>query len=366
MSSVPDRGRLLRETLLFDWTRWNPAVAWRSAPALALALTAGIAAGSPGAGLAAAAGAFTTGLGSLQTIGGSCLIPMLLAAVGMAASTFVGMVLGHQSVLFVLAAGVWAGGYALLTSLKGGTSWVGLQCTVFLLVSSAFHTSPRGALGRCALILAGGLLQTLITWAVLRVTKAPCGPDVPDSAPEPGLRDGLATLRHHLSLRTAVGRYSARMALVVMAATEVYRHTGFVTGAWVPMTTLLVVRPDLIQTLTRGTMRVSGTLLGAGLAGVVVEGLHPPPVMLAVLVCAFAWCAFATLNVNYSLFTLNLTAYIVFLLALARLPAATVVQRRAFYTLLGGAIALLAYVDVFWRTRRWIRAERATVAEEAA
>jgi hypothetical protein len=71
--------------------------------------------------------------------------------------------------------------------------------------------------------------------------------------------------------------------------------------------------------------------------------------------------------VNYALFTLNLTAYIVFLLSLSGLPAATVVHRRAAYTALGGAFALLAYLDVFRKTRRWIRAElEPNVKEKAA
>lgn len=61
MSTTPDATNLLRETLLFDWKKWNPAVAWRSAPALAIALGVGIGVGHPAGGLVAAAGAFTTG-----------------------------------------------------------------------------------------------------------------------------------------------------------------------------------------------------------------------------------------------------------------------------------------------------------------
>lgn len=361
MASAPDHNRLLRETLLFDWKQWNPGVAWRGAPAIAMALFAGIALGSPGAGLVAAAGAFTTGLGSLQRIRGSCLLPMLLAAVGMAFSTFVGMVAGHQSLGFVFIAGLWAAAYALLTAIKGGTSWVGLQCTVFLLVASAFHTTPFGSLERCGLILAGGLFQTLIAVLVLHGPWKSWCPSEP-RAHDPGLRAALGNLRQCASFRTPVCLYSLRMALTVMAATEVFRHLNCLSGYWIPMTTLLVVRPDLFQTLTRGVMRVSGTLIGAGLAGLLAAHLHPSPWILASLIVVFAWWAYSLLNVNYALFTLCLTAYIVFLLSLSGLPPATVVHRRAAYTLLGGALALLAYVDVFRRTRRWIHLWRTQTA----
>lgn len=363
MSAAPDRTGLLRETLLFDWTRWNPAVAWRSTPAMALALAVGIAAGSPGAGLVAAAGAFTTGLGSLQRIRGSCLTPMLLAAVGMALSTFVGMTLGHQSLWFVGLAAVWAATYALLTAMKGGTSWVAQQWTVWFLVSGAFHTSPRAAMMRCGLILAGGLFQTLVTAAVQWSRR--------DSEPksgeaELGFLESLGDPRGCLSLRSPVCLYSLRMALVITAAAEFYRHTNLASGAWVPMTTLLVVRADLYQTLTRGVMRVTGTIVGAGLAGLIAAHLRPSPWILAALVVFFAWWAFAVLNVNYALFTLNLTAYIVFLLALSGLPPAAVVHRRALYTLLGGALGLAAYADVFWKTRRWIHLLRGEDEERLA
>ncbi len=353
MKTVPDRASLLRETLLFDWAKWDPAVAWRSTPTMILALGIAIALGSPGAGLVAAAGAFTAGLGSLQKIRGSCLLPMLLAAAGMAVSTWIGMILGHQSILFVGVAGIWAAGYALLTVMKGGTSWVALQWTVWLIVSSAFHTDPRRALMRSGLVLAGGLAQTavaaVIQWARKDVDASAAADD------EPGLLARLGNLRSCMSLQTLVCLYSLRMALVVMAAAEFYRHTGYVTGAWIPMTTLLVVRADLHQTLTRGIMRVGGTILGAGLAGLIAEHLHPSPWILAASVVFFAWWAYSVLNVNYALFTLNLTAYIVFLLAMAGQPAAEVVEHRALFTLLGGTLALAAYVDVFWKTRRWIR-----------
>jgi len=358
MSAAPDHNSLLRETLIFDWSKWNPGVAWRSMPAVAGALALGIALGYPGAGLVAAAGAFTTGLGSLHRIRGSCLIPMLLAAVGMAFSTFVGMVLGHQRLAFVFLAGLWAAVYALLTAIKGGTSWVGLQCCVFLLVAGAFHTTPRGSLERCGLILAGGLLQTAVATLVLH---GPWKKWCPQEPREPGLLLQITSMRRCFSLRTPVCRYSLRMALVVMAATEIFRHTNSISGYWIPMTTLLVVRPDFFQTLTRGVLRVTGTLVGAGVAGILVHELHPSPPVLAGLVVFFAWWAYSVLNVNYALFTLNLTAYIVFLLSLAGLPPAAVIHRRALFTLLGGSIGLLAYIDVFHRTRRRIRAVRETL-----
>jgi uncharacterized membrane protein YccC len=212
---------------------------------------------------------------------------------------------------------------------------VALQWTTWFLVAGAFHTTPRAALTRCSLVLAGGLFQTLVTAVVLRVQSREQPKDEMETQELAGVWS-VKNLRSCMRMQTPVCLFSLRIALVVMAATEFYRHTNSLSGYWVPMT----------------------TVLGAWVAGLIAAYLHPTPVVLAVLIVFFAWWAFSVLHVNYALFTLALTAYIVFLLSLSGLPPATVVHRRAAYTLLGGAFALLAYFDVFRKTSFWIRADR--------
>ncbi len=58
------------------------------------------------------------------------------------------------------------------------------------------------------------------------------------------------------------------------------------------------------------------------------------------LTLLFAWLAYSLNNVNYGLFTLCLTAYIVCLLALNSLPGNEVAYHRAISTIIGGALAL--------------------------
>ena len=61
---------------------------------------------------------------------------------------------------------------------------------------------------------------------------------------------------------------------------------------------------------------------------------------LAILVLLFAWLSYSLNNVNYALFTLVLTAYIVSLLALNALPGKQVAYHRAVSTMIGGGLAL--------------------------
>jgi uncharacterized membrane protein YccC len=61
--------------------------------------------------------------------------------------------------------------------------------------------------------------------------------------------------------------------------------------------------------------------------------------------------------VNYALFSMAVTGYIVFLLALNEIPGPTLAVRRTFCTALGGAIALcLRVVVISYRRRHWVRA----------
>ena len=106
------------------------------------------------------------------------------------------------------------------------------------------------------------------------------------------------------------------------------------------MTALLVLRPGLSDTASRAIARTLGTLIGAILASWALAHLAPTPPTLAFLVVFFAWLAYSLNTVNYGLFTLCLTAYIVCLLALNSLPGNAVAYHRTVSTILGGTLAL--------------------------
>jgi len=347
--SAPLRHRsYLHEVSWFEWHEFRWTTATRSSIAIAFSLALGLFLGHPGGGMVAAAGAFTAGMGSFQRIGRSCILPMLLASVATPVSTGIGMIMGHQNVWFVFVAGLWALGYGLLAESAGGTSWVGQQCVIVLLVGSAFHVSAGGAIPRCLLMLAGGLLQTGITTAVIYLTPDRPGAFRPKTAPflDPMLRQQIGGWYRCFTLRSPGCIYAFRQALTVGVSVEIFRRLNVPSGYWIGMTALLVLKRDFRTTLVRGFARLLGTLLGAGIAGVIANFLHLSPVTLCILVVVFAWAAISVTNVNYALYVLNLTAYIAFLLALNGLPPAQVIHRRALCTALGGVLAILAHLDV--------------------
>jgi uncharacterized membrane protein YccC len=75
---------------------------------------------------------------------------------------------------------------------------------------------------------------------------------------------------------------------------------------------------------------------------------------LAALTSIFAFLSFVTNPINYGLFVLCLTSYIVFLLSLNLIPGPEIAYRRALCTVAGAAIALLIHLDALRRHRKLI------------
>ena len=351
----------LADLYTFTWSAFSARMPLVSASAVALCLFVGLALGHPGGALVAGGGALTIGFGANQRIADSRVRPMILAIFSMSSATLVGTLVGHRGYAMVLAAAGSAAIYGVLTIRDAGLSWVGQQASVALFVASAFPSSPRPAFIRASLIVLGGTVQMLFTTVGLRLMPElrkdllalPVSifgtlyeqrrellhrmRDLPKALPAPDRRTALI--------------YAARLMLTVAIASELYLHLGIQSGYWIPMTALLVQKPAFFETLTRALARVSGTLVGATVGTLVVVHLHPDSWVLAGLTTLAAFGCYAVNSVNYGLFTLCMTSYIVFLLSLNQIPSPVIAERRAWCTATGAAIALVIHLDALRRHR---------------
>jgi len=159
----------------------------------------------------------------------------------------------------------------------------------------------------------------------------------------PPIGDALTTLRANLSLASTACRHALRLAVAVGIATTIYRMLQLPRGYWMPMTALLVLRPDFHDTFTRGAARIGGTILGAGVATLLVRELHPGSTTLILLLLLFVWACYAIFRMNYTLFTVAVTGYVVFILRLSGVAEMTTVTLRAIDTIAGGCLALVVY-----------------------
>jgi len=166
--------------------------------------------------------------------------------------------------------------------------------------------------------------------------------------PRPPIRDGFTTLRVNLTLESTACRHALRLAAAIAITTTVYRVMELPRGYWMPITALLVLKPDFHDTFARGVARIGGTILGAGVATVIVREFEPGPATLAALVVAFVWGCYAVFRVNYALFTVCVTGYVVFVLMLSGVGEMTAATTRAIDTIAGGALALVIYA--IWPT----------------
>jgi uncharacterized membrane protein YccC len=175
----------------------------------------------------------------------------------------------------------------------------------------------------------------------------------------PPVHDLLVTLRANLGTSSEAGRHALRLAAVTGVAAVIAQWAGLPHAYWAALTVLIVLRPDYGSTLYRGVQRAGGTLVGVGLGLATVLLGHLGPVALLAGVAASLFAAYALLTVNYLLFAVFLTDFVVVLLALLGLPADQTAPDRLIGTGLGTGLALLAYI--LWPT--W---ERTTASEKFA
>ncbi len=352
---------LLADLYIFNWREMELRLPAVSAAAVSFCLAIGIGLGHPGGALVAAGGAFTVGFGANQRISDSRIWPMVLATILLGVATLTGTLVGHRGYALIVASAATAAIYGVLTIRNAGLAWVGQQAAVALFVASAFPSGPKHSFERAGLIVAGGLVQTFMTTAGLHLipelqTDLLAIPKVVYASVYEQRKEFLRRLQELPKAlpapdRAAATLYAGRLVITVGLASELYRYLGLQSGYWIPMTAMLVQKPAFFETLTRAMLRVSGTLAGAVLATLLVQHVSMGPWWLALGVTLCAFGAFVTTPVNYGIFSLFLTSYIVFLLSLNAMPGPDIAHRRAGCTALGAFIAPLIHFDALRRHR---------------
>ena len=173
------------------------------------------------------------------------------------------------------------------------------------------------------------------------------------------VREQLSTLRANLTLSSQACRHAVRLAVALAVAVGVADLIGLPHRYWLPLTVMLVLKPDFSSTFARGVSRIAGTLLGAGVVTIAVAELRPGQVGLTVLVVIFAFGTYSLLLANYAIYSLCIASLVVTLLAFTGAPAPSVAGDRVVYTVVGAALALVAYA--VWPT--W---ERTVLPERLA
>ncbi len=161
-------------------------------------------------------------------------------------------------------------------------------------------------------------------------------------------RDARLTLRASLGMSSESGRHALRLAVVSAVAEVIVQGSGLSHGYWAVLTIFIVLRPDYSSTLYRGLQRAAGTIVGAGLGVATVQLAKVGMTALLIGIAVSLVAAYAVFAVNYLLFAVFLTDFVVVLLALLGLPPLPTAIERLIGTGIGTGLAILAYV--LWPT----------------
>jgi uncharacterized membrane protein YccC len=170
----------------------------------------------------------------------------------------------------------------------------------------------------------------------------------------------LATLRANLTLKSTAFRHGIRMAAAIAVGEATAYFFRLERSYWIPMTIVLVLKPEFTSTLSRGLLRVLGTLGGLVVATILYRFLpHQTGVELPFIagyMFLLRWVGAA----NYGIFTFMLSGLVVSLLAIAGSDPNQLIWARGLNTCIGGGIALLTY----WAWPTWARNQvQETLAE---
>ena len=201
--------------------------------------------------------------------------------------------------------------------------------------------TPRAAAARMRSL--AGQLRAAVDTARTGASEGRSGPE-PETYGLRKLRDPVAILRANLTPNSAVLRHAIRVALLVAGSDLFVRLSGVDRGYWVPLTALVVLRPDFASTFQRSSMRAIGTIVGLLGATALVHFVPGGPWYQVALVAVFFFGMRFAGPGNLALSAVSLAALVVVLLAINGVPADTTVRLRAEDTLIGGALALLAMV----------------------
>ena len=309
-------------------------------PALLLVLIVALFTGDEIGGAIAAGAAFSVGFGAPRRLLDRPWTSMIAATVTMAVATVIGLLLGHMPLALIAASGLAAGACGWLALHDEEHWWVALQASIALFVAGYFAGTPEEAAHRMGFVLFGGLVQTVCVMTMRHVVTPP--------------RWESTAPRHPSS--EAVLQHVVGAAAAVMFAALAARMLNLTNAYWAPMTALLVLKPGLRETGTRGLYRLAGTIAGCLVAGLVALLLPPGSLALAAPLAIGVGLSFALQKANYALFTSAVTASVVFLLALGHEPELETSEHRVIATLLGGGIALV--VAILTRTRQFVRRKR--------
>jgi uncharacterized membrane protein YccC len=163
----------------------------------------------------------------------------------------------------------------------------------------------------------------------------------------------LSEIRNNLTFRSVSFRHALRLGVATGLGGLLASAFHLTRGYWIPMTVVLVLKPNFGGTLQRSVQRITGTVCGALLAAVLLFFLKDP-ILLFPILAGLTFATFTLRNRNYGLFALALTPMVMVMLDVAHPITTADSLFRILYTVIGSIVALVSGYLLFptWERHR--------------
>ena len=176
--------------------------------------------------------------------------------------------------------------------------------------------------------LAGGVLWLPLSWAWLRLQRAP-----QPSLPPPAQTKALGRVSRPQAT------FAGLAALAVALATAVAWAFDIRNADWMPVAAIVAMKPSLEASVYVGGQRVAGTLVGAVLAAILLT-IVDDRTLLIVLIVVLATVGGMVHDVSYALYCACISTEVLISLGLPHPGSLADNWQRVAWTLAGVAIAL--------------------------
>lgn len=148
----------------------------------------------------------------------------------------------------------------------------------------------------------------------------------------------------HLNLTSPISRHAVRLAGAAASGTAIARFADVPAGYWIPLTVLLVMRPETAHTYTRCVGRVAGICAGVIVASALTMLWQPTGLAAAILAVLFLGITYTVSGFGYIAVTAAFGATIAFLLDIT--DTSSSVADLLLAVVIGGALAVLFHVVI--------------------
>jgi hypothetical protein len=181
-----------------------------------------------------------------------------------------------------------------------------------------------------AWLIGAAIAIALITvlWLVQGRSRRPSPlPEIPDDLPP-------------VKLSRPIVLFILIRAIAVSGATAIAFGLHLTDADWMPIATLVAMKPTLQQSTLRGTQRLAGTALGAAIAAVFLVTVTSPRALEEIII-ALMGAGVSIYAVNYAFYTAAIGGAVLIALDLPHPGNLAAEGRRIFYTFAGIAIAIV-------------------------